>query len=86
VKTHQLYKVRGGLSKYVTKGNKTAEPLGSSTVQLHDSLGSRSACTCSVVISVVKMATLFEECANEEQYSLMRFLWAKGVTALYIPK
>jgi hypothetical protein len=45
-----------GVSKYVTNGSKTAVmgvigflsvSLGSSTVQLHDSLGSRHTCTCS---------------------------------------
>jgi hypothetical protein len=48
--------ILGRVSKYVTNGSKTAvmdvicflcESLGSSTVQLHDSLGTRSVCTCS---------------------------------------
>jgi hypothetical protein len=48
--------VRGRVSKQVTNGSKTAVmdvigflcvSLGSSTVQLHDSLGSRRARTCS---------------------------------------
>jgi hypothetical protein len=50
------WKVRGRVSKYVTNVSKTAVmdvisflcvSLGSSTVQLHDSVGSRRACTCS---------------------------------------
>jgi hypothetical protein len=36
--------------------------LGSSTVQLHDSLGSRRACPCHRLVSVVEMAILLEEC------------------------
>jgi hypothetical protein len=48
--------IRGRVSKYVTKGSKTTVMdvigflcvlLGSSTVQLHDSLGSRHACAYS---------------------------------------
>jgi hypothetical protein len=41
---------RGRVSKQDTNGSKTAVmdvSLGSSTVQLHDSLGSRHACSCS---------------------------------------
>jgi hypothetical protein len=50
-----LNKPRGRVSKYVTNGSKTAVidvigflyiSLGSSTIQLYDSLGSRSACAC----------------------------------------
>jgi hypothetical protein len=40
--------------------------LGSSTIQLHDSLGSRRACVCSEAVSVVKIATVLEECNTEE--------------------
>jgi hypothetical protein len=48
--------LRGRVSKYVTNGSKTAVidvtcflcvSLGSSTVQIHDSIGSRRACACS---------------------------------------
>jgi hypothetical protein len=48
--------IRGRVSKQVTNGSKTAAmdvigflcvSLGSSTVQLHDSLGIRRACACS---------------------------------------
>jgi hypothetical protein len=47
--------IRGRVSKYVTNGSETAVvdvisflfvSLGSSTIQLHDSLGSRRACAC----------------------------------------
>jgi hypothetical protein len=50
------FSIRGRVSKSVTNGSKTAVmdvigflcvSLGSSTVQLHDSLGSRRACACS---------------------------------------
>jgi hypothetical protein len=50
------YNIREGVSKEVTNGSKSAVmdvigflyvSLGSSTIQLHDSLGSRRACTCS---------------------------------------
>jgi hypothetical protein len=54
--TEELHSViRGRVSKEVTNGSKTAvmhvigflcASLGSSTVQLHDSLGSRRACAC----------------------------------------
>jgi hypothetical protein len=56
--------------------------LGSSTVQLHDSLGSRGACA----VSVVKMATLLEECSTEEQRSVVCFLWTNGLSAKNIHK
>jgi hypothetical protein len=48
--------IRGRVSKQITDGSKTVVmdvtgflcvSLGSSTVQLHDSIGSRHACTCS---------------------------------------
>jgi hypothetical protein len=39
-----------------------------------------------MLLSVVKMATVFEECIAEEQRSLVRFLWAKEVNANYINK
>jgi hypothetical protein len=29
----------------------------------------------------VKMATVFEGCTTEEQVSVVRFLWAKGLSA-----
>jgi hypothetical protein len=51
--------------------------LGSSTVQLHDSLGSRRHAQVHRLVSVVNMATVLEECNTEEQCSDVRFLWAK---------
>jgi hypothetical protein len=50
--------------------------LGSSTVQLHDNLGSRRACACSVL----------EGCSTEEQRSVVRFMWVKGLNAKDIHK
>jgi hypothetical protein len=32
------------------------------------------------------MATVLEECANEERCSVVRFLWAKGLNAKDIQK
>jgi hypothetical protein len=58
--------------------------LGSSTVHLHDSLGSRSACACSEVgFSSQNVDRL---CTTEEQRSVVRFLWAKGLIAKDIHK
>jgi hypothetical protein len=44
-----------------------------STVQLHDSLGSRRACAFQRLVSVVKMATVLEEYNTEEQRSVVHF-------------
>jgi hypothetical protein len=61
--------------------------LCSSTIQLHDSLASRCTFACSErLISVVKMVTVLEECTNEEQCSLMRFLCGEGLNAKDIHK
>jgi hypothetical protein len=38
------------------------------------------------LVSVVNMATVLEEFATEEQRSLVRFLWAKGLNAKDIHK
>jgi hypothetical protein len=38
------------------------------------------------LISVTKMATMFEECTIEEQRSVVRFLWSKGLNAKDIHK
>jgi hypothetical protein len=38
------------------------------------------------MVSVVKMATMFEECATEEQCSVVRVLWAKGASTKDIHK
>jgi hypothetical protein len=45
--------------------------LGSSTVQLHDSLDSRRACPVPTKVSVVKMAAVLVECATEQQRFLL---------------
>jgi hypothetical protein len=47
-------------------------PLGSSTVQLQESLGSRHA-HVQKLISVIKMATALKEIATEKQRSVVRF-------------
>jgi hypothetical protein len=69
----------------VTNGSKTAAmdvigflciSLGSSTVQFHDSLGSRHV-HVQRLVSVVKMATVLDDCAAEEQLSVMRFYGQK---------
>jgi hypothetical protein len=38
------------------------------------------------LVSVIKMATVLEECTTEEQLSMARFLWAKGFDAKDIHK
>jgi hypothetical protein len=38
------------------------------------------------IVSVVKMATVLEECITEEQRSVVRLLWAKGLSAKDIHK
>jgi hypothetical protein len=60
--------------------------VGSSTVRLLDSIGSRRACACSELVSVVKMATVLEEYTNEEQRYVVWFLWGKGLNAKDIHK
>jgi hypothetical protein len=73
-------------SKEVTNGSKTSVmhvigflgvSLGSSTAQLHDSLG--SLCTCSEPGSVVTMATMLEMCTTKEKHSVVLFFfcWQK---------
>jgi hypothetical protein len=59
--------------------------LGSSIVQLHDSLGSRSACVCSTGF-ISQNGDAFEEYTTEEQSSIVIFLWAKGLNAKDIRK
>jgi hypothetical protein len=74
--------IRGRVSKYATNGSKTAVmdvivflcvSLGSSAVQLHDSIGSRRACTCPEAGLVVKMATVVEDRTTKEQRSVAIF-------------
>jgi hypothetical protein len=38
------------------------------------------------LVSVVKMATVLQECVTEEQNYVVRLLWAKGLTAKNIHK
>jgi hypothetical protein len=38
------------------------------------------------LVSIVKMATVLEECTIEEHYSVVHFLWAKGLNAKDIHK
>jgi hypothetical protein len=38
------------------------------------------------MVSVVKMVTVTEECTTEDQRSVVRFLWAKGLSAKDIHK
>jgi hypothetical protein len=38
------------------------------------------------LVSVVKIATVLEECTTGEQRSVVRFLWAKGLNAKDIHK
>jgi hypothetical protein len=54
--------------------------LGSSTDQLHDNLRSRRAGYVQRLVSVVKMATVLEEC------SVVHFFGAKGLIAKDINK
>jgi hypothetical protein len=49
-------------------------PLGSSRVQLHNSLVEDAHAHFQSLVSVVKMATVFEECITEKQGSVVRFL------------
>jgi hypothetical protein len=60
--------------------------VGSSTVQLDDSLGSRLHVQIQRVVSVVKMTTMIEECTTEEQRTVVHFLWARGLPAKDIHK
>jgi hypothetical protein len=56
--------------------------LGSSTVQLHDSVRSRRACAC----SDWSKWRPFEGYPTEEQCSVVRILWPKGLNAKDIHK
>jgi hypothetical protein len=56
--------------------------LGGSTVQLHDSPGSRHTWAC----LVVKMLTMLEKCTTKEQGSVVCSFWAKGLYAKDIHK
>jgi hypothetical protein len=61
--------------------------LGSSTVQLQDSGGSRLACACSEASFCSQNATVLVECTTEEQSSVVLFfVRAKGLNAKDIHK
>jgi hypothetical protein len=86
--------IRGRVSKWVTNESKTAEmkvisflcvSLGSRTVQLHNSRGSRRAQACSLGGFSIQNGRA-EECIAEEQLSVVRFVWTKGLNAKDIHK
>jgi hypothetical protein len=94
-----LYKphIRGRVTKLVTNMSKTAVmgaigfqyvSLGSSTIQLYGSLGSRHACACSETASSSKNG----DCASGVYYRRVAcccaffFLWVKGLNAKDIHK
>jgi hypothetical protein len=57
--------------------------LSSSTIQLHNILGSICACTC----SEAGFSSQNGDChSTEEQRSVVRFLWAKGLDAKDVHK
>jgi hypothetical protein len=60
--------------------------LVSSTFQIHDRLGSRRHARVQRLVSVVRMATVLEECITEEQCSFVRFLWEKELNIQDIHK
>jgi hypothetical protein len=60
--------------------------LGSSTVQFHDSLGSRRASSCSEFDFSSQNADGAWECTTEKQCSGVRFAWTKGLNTKVIHK
>jgi hypothetical protein len=61
--------------------------LGSSIVQLHDSLGSNVHAYVQRLISVVRMATMLEEYTVKEQCSVVRFCEQKdSMQRIFIKK
>jgi hypothetical protein len=61
--------------------------LGSSTVQLHDSLGSRRACACSEPGFSSQKATLLEEYTTKEQRYVVLFCGQKdSMQRIFIKK
>jgi hypothetical protein len=53
--------------------------LGSRTNQLHESIGSRGACSCSEAGFSSQNGDVFEEYITEDLRSVVHFLWAKGL-------
>jgi hypothetical protein len=83
-----VFYIQGRNSKYVTNESTTVVmvvigvlyvSLCSSTVQIHDSLGSRRACACSD-------ADFSNQNGNRRTAVYCAFLWAKGLTAKDIHK
>jgi hypothetical protein len=60
--------------------------LGSSTVQLHEDLGSRSGCARSEAGVSSQNGDRAWGCTTEEQRSVVRFLWIKGLSVQDIHK
>jgi hypothetical protein len=60
--------------------------LGSSKVQLHDSLGSRHTCACSEAGFSSQNGDRAYGCNTKGQHSVVHFLWAKGLNAKDIHK
>jgi hypothetical protein len=60
--------------------------LGSSTVQLHDSPGTKCICTCSEAGFSSQNDDRVDECNTKEQHSVVLFLWATGLHAKDINK
>jgi hypothetical protein len=87
--------IRGRVSKQVTNGSKTAVmdvvvflyvSLGSRTVQLHDSLGSSRACSCSEAgFNSRNGDRAWGVCCRRATFCCA-FLWAKGLRAKDIHK
>jgi hypothetical protein len=61
--------------------------LGSSTVQLHDSLSTEARALFQRLVSVVKLTTVFEEYITEQEFCFaLLFLLTKGLNAKNIHK
>jgi hypothetical protein len=62
--------------------------LGSSAAQLHDSIGSRHACACSLAGFNSQNGDMLEECTTEERHSVVHFSRAQkdSVQRIFIKK
>jgi hypothetical protein len=88
--------IRSKVCKYVTYGSKTAVmdvigflcvSLGSNTVQLHDSLGSRRGCACSMgSFSSENGDRAWGVYYRRAAFWFAVFLWAKGLNVMNIYK
>jgi hypothetical protein len=89
-------RIRGRVSKYVTDGSKTAVidkiislyvSLGSSTVQLHESLGSRCEFACSEAgFNSQTGGRSWGVCYRRATFCCAFLLWANGLNAKDIHK